>query len=245
MKTKYLSLLTLALATSLFFACDSPDTTQNEESAEETSEETMAQEEEAKEETAMATALMINHEVKDFDQWKAEFDKHKSARTDANLSDWALLTDRDNPNMVTFIAKVGDMEAANAFINSEDLKSKMEGAGVIGKPNIRFAKVEVIDKEAGKASDVRLYVEHKVEDYAKWKEVFDSKADLHEANGISPVAVAYDMKDKNSVTVVSTADDFETLEKFVNNSELKAAMKDAGVVGKPVFNYRNIHMLKF
>ena len=54
--------------------------------------------------------------------------------------------------MVTVIQNVGDMKAAKGFVNSEDLKKAMEGAGVVGKPKMRFSTVDVLDKEAGKAT---------------------------------------------------------------------------------------------
>lgn len=245
MKAKFLSLFTLALFTCFFIACDSPDASQSAEGEEETAEEAVEEQEETEAVASPKTAMIIQHEVEDYKTWKAKFDEHASARKEAKMSDWALLTGRDNPNMVTVIESVGDMEAAKAFTQSEDLKSAMEGAGVKGKPEISFKTVEVMDQEAGKSSDVRLYVQHKVEDYAAWKKVFDSKKEMHKEAGISPVAIARDMEDPNDLTVVLTAADFETLENFTKNEELKAAMKKAGVIGKPEFNYMNIQALAF
>ncbi|MDX1685171.1 MAG: hypothetical protein R3275_08035 [Saprospiraceae bacterium] len=245
MKTNYFSLFTLVLLSGLLFACNSPGSSNEESAEEETTEDTVAQEEKTEKVASPRTAIIITHEVEDYDTWKEAYDEHASAREEANISEWALLRGRDNPNMVTVIGKVGDMEAAKEFTKSEDLKSKMESAGVIGKPNIRFGKVEVIDQEAGKSSDVRLYVRHKVEDYEAWKEFFDSKSDMHEEAGVSPVAVARDVENMNDVTVVLTATDFETLEKFKNNPDLKEAMKNAGVVGEPTFTFMNIQSLQF
>ena len=245
MKSNYYSLFTLALMTLFIFACNSPDASKQETSEEETTEETTAQEEASDEVMSPQTALIITHEVADFDKWKVKYDEHATARQEAKMDDWALLTGRDNANMVTIIFKVGDMEAAKSFIGSEDLKAAMEGAGVMGQPNMRFSNVVFVDQEAAKSSNVRLYVQHKVRDFEDWKEVFDSKADMHSQAGVTPVAIARGVEDENDLTVVLTAADFETIENFVANPELKAAMGDAGVEGEPTFNYMNIHNIAF
>ena len=237
----------LLLLTGLFFiACGSPESSQkDEEMSQDSTEESATDMDSADDMASTPIGLIVTHEVEDYEKWKAKFDEHASARNEAQLSDWALLRGRDNPNMVTVIGKVGDIDAAKAFIASEDLKSVMEGAGVKGEPNIRFAKVEVLDQEAAKSSNVRLYTQHKVKDYAAWKSVFDSKAEMHQEAGVSAVAIGRDMDDENDITVVLTAADFETLENFIKNPELKAAMEQAGVMGEPNFSFMNIQSLQF
>jgi hypothetical protein len=237
--------MVLAVITSMFFACNSPDSAQGNSTEEAAADSTAQETEETSEVASPNTALIISHGVADFDAWKAKYDEHASARAEANLSDWALLTGRDNPNMVTIIFKVGDMEAAKAFIASEDLKSKMAEAGVEGEPSLQFASVEVMDQEAAKSSDVRLYVKHKVENYEAWKAVFDSKADMHKEAGVTPVAIGRNLEDPNDLTVVLTAADFESLEAFIENAELKEAMEKAGVIGKPVFDFMNLQKIQF
>jgi quinol monooxygenase YgiN len=243
MKTKPLSFFILALFVSFIVACGSPGGEQGGEATAETTEENAAEQEEDDIATSQRIALIIVHEVEDYEMWKAKFDEHSSARQDAGMSDWALLTDRDNPNLVTVIESVGDMDAAEEFIVSEDLKSAMEGAGVVGEPDVWFSTVEVLDSEAAKSSNVRLYVQHEVEDYDKWRTVFDSKSDLHAEAGVSPVAIARNLGNTNALTVVLTAADFETLENFANNPDLKEAMMNAGVVVEPEFKFMNLQSL--
>lgn len=244
MKANHLSFFALLFFAGFFFACGSPDANDSGESDSETTEEMVDDQADSEEMTSPKTALIIAHEVEDYETWKAAFDEHASARQAANMSDWALLTGRDNPNMVTVIENVGDMEAAQAFIQSEDLQAAMAGAGVKGEPDIRFVNVRVLDPEAGQSSDLRLYVRHKVEDFDTWQEVFASKGDMHTEAGISPVAIARNMEDGNDVTVVLTAADYGALESFINNPELKVAMTEAGVIGEPQLSYMKIQSLE-
>ncbi|MEO8766210.1 MAG: hypothetical protein ABI416_18045 [Ginsengibacter sp.] len=85
--------------------------------------------------------LMITHKVKDWDAWKKEFDDHKQARMDAGLVDRGVSYSDDDHHKVTLIFAVTDMQKANAFLNSKDLKDKMAKAGVEGPPSLFFYNI--------------------------------------------------------------------------------------------------------
>ena len=78
--------------------------------------------------------LMMTHKVKDWDAWKKEFDDHKQVRMDAGLIDRALAHDINDNHQVEIVFAVTDMAKAKAFLQSKELKDKMEKAGVEGKP---------------------------------------------------------------------------------------------------------------
>ena len=78
--------------------------------------------------------LMMTHKVKDWDAWKKEFDDHKQVRMDAGLIDRALAHDINDNHQVEIVFAVTDRTKAKAFLQSKDLKDKMEKAGVEGKP---------------------------------------------------------------------------------------------------------------
>ncbi len=78
--------------------------------------------------------LMMTHKVKDWDAFKNEFDKHKQVRLDAGLIDRAIGHPIDDPHEAILVFAVTDMAKAKAFLQSKDLKDKMEKAGVEGKP---------------------------------------------------------------------------------------------------------------
>lgn len=85
-----------------------------------------------------STRLMVKHKVKDWDAWKKSFDGHKQARIDAGLIDRVLGYEVGDNHMVTIVFIVTDMKKAEDFSKSEDLKKKMEEAGVDGPPTFFY-----------------------------------------------------------------------------------------------------------
>ena len=86
--------------------------------------------------------LMMTFKAKDWDAWKKEFDSHKQARMDNGLIDRAIGHAVDDKNQGVLVFAVTDMAKAKAFLQSADLKDKMEKAGVIGKPTPFFYNIE-------------------------------------------------------------------------------------------------------
>ena len=86
--------------------------------------------------------LIMTAKVKDFDAWKKEFDSHKQARVDNGLIDRAIGYSVDDKQQVVIVFAVTDMAKAKAFLQSTDLKDKMDKAGVIGKPTPFFYNIE-------------------------------------------------------------------------------------------------------
>ena len=80
--------------------------------------------------------------VKDWDAWKKEFDENKQVRLDAGLIDRLIGHDINDNHQVLIIFAVTDMAKAKAFLQSADLKDKMEKAGVEGKPVSFFYNIE-------------------------------------------------------------------------------------------------------
>ena len=78
-------------------------------------------------------------------------------------------------------------------------------------------------------------VRHKVEDYDKWREVYDGAQDMKASFGQKNESsrVFRDSDDPNMVTVLGEFDTKENAEKFFGSDELKAAMQKAGVQGQP------------
>lgn len=94
--------------------------------------------------TAANTAsirLMVTHKVKDWDAWKKSFDSHKQTRVDAGLTDRVIAYSVGDNHMVTLVFIVSDMKKAEAFSKSDDLKKKMEEAGVDGPPSFFYYTV--------------------------------------------------------------------------------------------------------
>jgi len=85
--------------------------------------------------------LLMKHKVKDWDAWKKEFDDHKPVRIEAGLIDRGLGYSVDDNHQVSIVFAVTDMAKAKAFMQSKDLKDKMEKAGVEGKPASFFYNI--------------------------------------------------------------------------------------------------------
>jgi quinol monooxygenase YgiN len=84
-----------------------------------------------------------------------------------------------------------------------------------------------------------LLIQHQVKDYAAWKKVFDSVQELRTASGEIGNQIYRDAANPNKLTVVNTWDSMENAQKFAQSPELRAAMKDAGVEGKPNMSFLN------
>ena len=82
--------------------------------------------------------VLIRHKVADFDQWKQVYDAHASARASAGLKEERLLRNIDDPKEVILLFSAQDLNKAKQFAASDDLRQKMQQAGVSDKPDIYF-----------------------------------------------------------------------------------------------------------
>jgi hypothetical protein len=86
----------------------------------------------------MAHFVLIRHNVRDFDAWKAGFDNHRPKRHEAGLSDSKLLRSSDDGSEVVLLLEAQDPDRAKAFIASANLRETMQTFGVVGKPDVYF-----------------------------------------------------------------------------------------------------------
>lgn len=84
-----------------------------------------------------------------------------------------------------------------------------------------------------------MLVQHTVEDFAKWKEMFDSVADLRQTNGEKSAQIFHDADNPNSLTALFEWDSLENAQKYAQSPDLKAAMQKAGVTGPPHISFLN------
>ncbi|MCX7394257.1 MAG: hypothetical protein NTW75_09035 [Planctomycetales bacterium] len=82
--------------------------------------------------------LFIRHKVSNFAAWKDSYDSHAASRASAGLTELHLLRSIDNPNEVVMLFSVADLNKAQAFAASDDLRSAMQKAGVTDKPDVYF-----------------------------------------------------------------------------------------------------------
>jgi hypothetical protein len=79
----------------------------------------------------------------------------------------------------------------------------------------------------------RLFVRHKVADFAAWKRGYDGFDATRKKLGVRAAAVFRGAVDAAVVTIWHDFDTLAAAQAFVKSAELAAAMKHAGVVGEP------------
>jgi quinol monooxygenase YgiN len=82
--------------------------------------------------------VLVRHKVADFPRWKEAFDSHLTARTHGGELGFHLFQSVDDPHDVTLLADWDTIEHARRFMSSDDLRNKMQQAGVVGAPDIQF-----------------------------------------------------------------------------------------------------------
>jgi hypothetical protein len=82
--------------------------------------------------------VLIHHEVTDYVAWKAVFDSNLDWRHKHGERSCRVFRSAGNVNDVTLLFEWENLEAARAFISSDELKAKMAGAGVKGAPRVDF-----------------------------------------------------------------------------------------------------------
>lgn len=83
---------------------------------------------------------LIQHQVKDYAEWKKVFDSSVSLRSSSGELSNQIFRDASDPNRITVINKWSSLESAQKFLNSPDLKAAMEIAGVVGTPSVSYLK---------------------------------------------------------------------------------------------------------
>jgi quinol monooxygenase YgiN len=78
-----------------------------------------------------------------------------------------------------------------------------------------------------------VLVRHKIEDYARWKPVFDEHAATRRTGGSRGGLLFRNAHDPNEILVIFEWNNLDNLQKFVQSPDLAAAMQRAGVIDRP------------
>jgi len=78
-----------------------------------------------------------------------------------------------------------------------------------------------------------VVIRHNIKDYPLWKNMFDGFMERRHAGGERSFRIAHAAGDKNDLCLVFEWDTAANARRFLDSPELAAAMKRAGVVGKP------------
>ncbi|MFV5695232.1 hypothetical protein ACM55G_07325 [Flavobacterium sp. LB3P122] len=112
-------------------------------------------------------------------------------------------------------------------------------------------KTEKTEPEEAKAMDTTsavavfepfkvIVIKHKVADYEKWRKGYDAHDSVRKAYGISHYMIGRGIDDSNMIVVINKFSDVQKAKDFSMLPNLKEAMKNAGVTGKPEFSYYDV-----
>jgi len=78
----------------------------------------------------MVTHLHVGFKVKNYERWKEEYDANIEQRKAAGEASFQVFRNVDDPNTVTVLSVQESVEKVQAFLESPDLKARMEAAGI-------------------------------------------------------------------------------------------------------------------
>lgn len=84
---------------------------------------------------------------------------------------------------------------------------------------------------------VYLLIQHKVEDYNKWKPFFDEHGKVRKANGSKGATLYRDTNDPNNIAVLTEWESKETALRMAQSPDLAETMHRAGVIGQPTITF--------
>jgi hypothetical protein len=80
-------------------------------------------------------------------------------------------------------------------------------------------------------------VRHKVEDYARWKPVFDEDAANREASGSRGGYLFRNADDPNELLILFEWDELDNVRQFGQSEDLREKMQQAGVADRPAIYF--------
>ncbi|HZQ22518.1 MAG TPA: hypothetical protein VFA89_06925 [Terriglobales bacterium] len=84
---------------------------------------------------------------------------------------------------------------------------------------------------------ISVLVHHKVADYQRWKATFDSSLDFRHKAGEQSCRIFFDPDKENDLTLLFEWEDVNLARRFMNSSELRERMKEAGVLDQPTIEF--------
>lgn len=82
--------------------------------------------------------VLVHHEVTDYQNWRAVFDSAIDFRQRGGERACRVFRQAGNPNDLTLLFEWEDLGKAQLYMNSEELRKKMQQAGVVGNPEIHY-----------------------------------------------------------------------------------------------------------
>jgi len=84
-----------------------------------------------------------------------------------------------------------------------------------------------------------VLVRHKVQDYAKWRPMYDEHGATRKAAGCKGTQVFRSAEDPNEILVLLEWDNLENARRFTQSEDLRTIMQRAGVTSQPDVYFLN------
>lgn len=84
-----------------------------------------------------------------------------------------------------------------------------------------------------------LLIHHKVENFNKWKPLFDEHGKKRRSAGSKKYQIFHGADDANNLVILFEWDNMENAHAFAESEDLKQKMKEAGVIGEPDIYFLN------
>ena len=242
-KFKFLTTISVALFMVIFLSsCGSGDDKKTDESTTDTtanSDTSSVKSPESPTAPQPFKILLIQHKVANFAKWKPQYESHDSVRRSYGLSNFILGRGVNDSNMVVVMLLMDDANRAKELTSSQGMKTRMQKAGVIGRPS--FDYLDVVSSDTSKIDQTeRLMVTHKVKDWDAFKKEFDDNKQVRIDAGLLDRGVSHSDGDTHKVSLIFAVTDKKKADDFIKSQELKDKMAKAGVEGPPTFFFYNI-----
>jgi len=227
MKKYFNTFLFAAAIFALLTSCGGGKYSEEAESEDEATADAYAEESEGESAYSQETMYGITHSVTNYEEWYKVYDE-----TSDPARRVGIVVSLDDPNVITVFEWSKSHEAAQEWLNSDELKEAMGQAGVSSDPEIVYYDMKYMSSDENN-DPYRLAINHEVEDFDAWKEKFDSDTDRRAEVGLTLLGMATGVDNPNMVYMMFATSDIEPAKEMLANPEMKEVMEDAGVISEP------------
>jgi quinol monooxygenase YgiN len=82
--------------------------------------------------------VLVHHKVVDYSSWRSVFDAALDFRHSGGECSCRIFRKTGNPNDLTLLFEWDDVDKAKHYMASDELRKKMQQAGVMGVPEIEY-----------------------------------------------------------------------------------------------------------
>ena len=82
--------------------------------------------------------VLVRHKVNDYDAWKPGFAEHGATRATFGSKGGTVFRSADDPDEVLILLEFDSLDRARDFVDSDDLREKMQEVGVRDRPDVYF-----------------------------------------------------------------------------------------------------------